>query len=84
MSMQGLLATVADIYRQFAQEIRQTSLPEFVAVITGVASVWLSKIENSWLYPIGIISTVIYIFLSIDGHLYGEASVNFYYTVMSV
>lgn len=84
--MQGLLlsANAAEAYRQFIQEIQQTSLPEFIAVITGVVSVWLSKIENSWLYPIGIVSTVLYIFLSVEGHLFGEASVNVYYTVMSV
>ncbi len=29
-------------------------------------------------------NTVIYIFISIKGHLPGEASVNFYYTVMSI
>ncbi|HEY6977002.1 MAG TPA: nicotinamide riboside transporter PnuC, partial [Chitinophagaceae bacterium] len=30
------------------------------------------------------INTIIYIYLSVKGHLFGEASVNFYYTVMSI
>jgi nicotinamide mononucleotide transporter len=35
-------------------------------------------------YPVGLVSTVIYIYLSLKGNLLGEASVNFYYTVMSI
>jgi nicotinamide mononucleotide transporter len=35
-------------------------------------------------YPVGLINTIIYIYLSLKGHLLGEASVNFYYTVMSI
>jgi nicotinamide mononucleotide transporter len=82
--MPMLLISVAEIYRQFIGGIQQTSWLECVAVFTGIASVWFSKMENIWVYPIGIINTVIYIFLSIEGHLYGEASVNLYYTIMSV
>jgi nicotinamide mononucleotide transporter len=33
---------------------------------------------------VGLINTIIYIYLSFDNHLIGEASVNFYYTVMSI
>lgn len=64
--------------------MRGTTLPEYIAVFAGIASVWFSRIENIWVYPVGLISTVIYIFLSIEGHLYGEASVNLFYTIMSV
>ena len=43
-----------------------------------------SRIENIWVYPTGLINTIIYIYLSFKYHLIGEASVNFYYTVMSI
>jgi nicotinamide mononucleotide transporter len=76
--------TIEEIYRQFIQGMRATTLPEYIAVITGIVSVWFSRIENIWVYPTGLISTIIYIFLSINGHLYGEASVNLYYTIMSI
>jgi nicotinamide mononucleotide transporter len=76
--------TIEEIYRQFIQGIRATSLAEYVAVFAGIASVWFSRIENIWVYPVGLISTIIYIFLSIDAHLYGEASVNLFYTIMSI
>jgi nicotinamide mononucleotide transporter len=35
-------------------------------------------------YPVGLINTVFFIYLSIKGNLLGEASVNFYYSVMSI
>jgi len=35
-------------------------------------------------YPVGLVNTILYIYISLKGHLLGEASVNFYYTVMSI
>jgi nicotinamide mononucleotide transporter len=46
--------------------------------------VWLSKKENVWLYPVGLVSTAIYTVQSFQNQLLGEASVNFYYTIMSI
>lgn len=57
---------------------------EYVAVFAGIASVWFSRKENIWVYPTGLINTIFYIYLSFKGGLLGEASVNFYYTVMSI
>jgi len=73
-----------ELIEQFISGIRQTSALEFVAVIAGIASVFFSRKENILVYPVGLINTIIYIYLSIKGQLYGEASVNFYYTVMSI
>jgi nicotinamide mononucleotide transporter len=72
------------IYQQFVEGIKQTTLIEYIAVFTGIASVWFSRIENILVYPVGLISTIIYIWLSIKGQLLGEASVNLYYTIMSI
>lgn len=65
-------------------DIQKTGVLEYIAVFTGIASVWFSRIENIWVYPTGLISTIIYIYLSFKFGLLGEASVNFYYTVMSI
>jgi len=75
---------MSETYRQFINDLAATGWWEFIAVVTGIASVWFSRIENILVYPIGLISTTIYIFLSVQGHLYGEASVNLYYTLMSI
>jgi len=73
-----------DIWQQFLNGIFATTWLEFVAVVFGIASVMLSRLENIWVYPTGIINTTIYIYLCILGGLYAEAGVNFYYSVMSV
>jgi nicotinamide mononucleotide transporter len=73
-----------ELIHQFIAGLRQTTALEFVAVIAGIASVFFSRKENILVYPVGLINTIIYIYLSTKGQLYGEASVNFYYTVMSI
>ncbi len=57
---------------------------EYIAVIAGIASVWFSKKENILVYPVGLVNTIVYVYLSFKYHLIGESSVNFYYTVMSI
>ena len=64
--------------------MQQTSLLEYIAVLFGIASVWYSRKENILVYPIGLANTIPYVFISINGSLFGEATVNFYYTVMSI
>src|SRR6478735_7895117 len=76
--------TIPEIFHQFAEGMKATSSLEYIAVFTGIASVWYYKKENILVYPVGLINTIIYIYLSVKGHLFGEASVNFYYTVMSI
>jgi nicotinamide mononucleotide transporter len=64
--------------------LMQTGWVEGVAVIAGIVSVWYSRKENILVYPTGLINTTFYIYLSYKGHLLGEASVNLYYTIMSI
>ena len=73
-----------DIFQEFINGIRQTTPLEYIAVFFGIASVWYSRLENILVYPVGLVNTVIYIYLSIDAHLFGEASVNLYYTIVSI
>ena len=72
------------IYQQFLEGVHNATSLELIAVVMGIISVWLSKKENIWVYPVGLINTTIYTYLSFNYHLGGEASVNFYYTVMNV
>jgi nicotinamide mononucleotide transporter len=72
------------IISQFLSDIHQTGWLEFIAVLTGIASVIFSRRENILVYPVGMISTGIFIWLYITHGLYADASVNFYYTVMSI
>lgn len=68
----------------FLQGLLSTTWLEGIAVFTGIASVWYSKKENILVYPIGLINTIIYIYISFNGNLFGEATVNLYYSIMSI
>ena len=57
---------------------------EYVAVFFGIASVWFSRKENILVYPVGIINTILYIYISFEGSLFGEVAVQVYYTIMSI
>jgi nicotinamide mononucleotide transporter len=75
---------IQEIMQQFAEGMKQTGWIEYIAVFAGILSVWYSRKENILVYPVGLINTVFYIYLSFKGHLLGEAAVNFYYTIMSI
>ncbi len=75
---------VQEIMQQFVDGMKGTGGLEYIAVFAGISSVWFSRKENIWVYPTGLINTIFYIYLSFKGGLLGEASVNFYYTVMSI
>jgi len=74
----------AELYQQFLSDLHNTSILEFIAVFAGILSVWFSRAENIWVYPTGLVNTIIYVYLSFHYSLLGEASVNFYYTVVSI
>jgi nicotinamide mononucleotide transporter len=69
---------------QFLEGLKQTTLLEYIAVVAGITSVWFSRKENILVYPVGLVNTTIYVYLSFKYHLIGEASVNFYYTIVSI
>ena len=71
-------------WEQFIINIKNTTTLEFIGVIAGIVSVWFSRKGNILVYPIGLINTTIFVYLSAKYHLFGEASVNFYYTIMSI
>lgn len=75
--------SLQEFWQQFVSGMLQTGLLEYIAVFAGIASVWFSKKENILVYPVGLVSTIIYVYLSFKGHLIGEASVNIYYSVLS-
>jgi nicotinamide mononucleotide transporter len=57
---------------------------ELIAASLGIISVFYAKKENVLVFPTGIISTGIYIYLLSQWNLYGDLIINIYYTIMSV
>lgn len=75
---------MSTLFESIYNGLLQTSWLELIAVFAGICSVWYSRKESVLVYPIGLINTIIYIYISFEGHLLGEASVNLYYTIMSI
>lgn len=76
--------SMTDFFRQFILELGNTGILELIAVVFGILSVWFSKKENIFVYPVGLVNTTFYVYLSFKAHLFGEASVNLYYTIVSL
>ncbi len=57
---------------------------EIVGSVFGLLSVYFSIKKNIWVYPTGIISTAIYVYILFKFGLLGDMMINFYYTVMSI
>lgn len=57
---------------------------EFIAALFGVVSVIYAKKENILVFPTGIISTGIYVYMLAQWSLYGDLIINIYYTLMSI
>ena len=74
----------SEIFNIFLEGIKATGPVEYIAVFAGIISVWYSRKENILVYPLGLINTIFYIYLSYTQGLLGEASVNIYYTIMSI
>ncbi|MCM4156353.1 nicotinamide riboside transporter PnuC [Gramella sp. AN32] len=57
---------------------------EIIAVIFGFLSVWYSKQNNILVYPTGIVSTMIFVYLLWQWQLLGDMMINAYYFAMSI
>ena len=56
---------------------------EVTGVLFGLMSVWYAKKNNIWVYPTGMISTFIFVYLLFKWALLGDMIINAYYFIMS-
>lgn len=77
-----------DVFDFFLEPYKTASLLNIFLEITaasfGVASVIYAKRENILVFPTGIVSTAIYVYLLSQWNLYGDLIINIYYTIMSI
>ncbi|MDN3668929.1 nicotinamide riboside transporter PnuC [Echinicola jeungdonensis] len=64
--------------------LQNMTMLEATAVFFGVASVYFSMKENILVYPTGIISTLIYVWICLEVKLYADMGINAYYFSMSI
>jgi len=57
---------------------------EVIVFVFGILSVWFAKKENIWVYPTGLIATVLTVYLLFRDGLMGDMAMNFYFSVMSL
>jgi nicotinamide mononucleotide transporter len=75
---------MTDIFQIFLQNLQNSSLIESIAVLFGILSVWFARKENILVFPTGIVSVLLYIFICIDVKLYADMGINAFYFLMSV
>ena len=72
------------IFAQYKDVSTQIIVLELIGVLFGGLSVWYSKRENILVYPTGIISTAIFVYILFVYGLLGDMLVNGYYFIMSI
>lgn len=72
------------LINQYNEASNLQILLEFVAFVFGILSVYFAKKENIWVYPTGLISTVITVYLLYQAKYFGDMTMNFYYSIMSI
>lgn len=73
-----------ELISQFISQVRETPPLEYIAVLFGVASVLFAQKNHVLLYPTGIISTVLFVYIMARAGLFAESALNIYYFIMSV
>ena len=72
------------LFGQYKTYSTHETILELVAVFFGFLSVWYSKQNKIWVFPTGMISTAIFVYLLLKWELLGDMMINAYYFIMSV
>lgn len=72
------------LFGQYSEYENLDIILEFLGIIFGFLSVWYSKQNKIWVYPTGMISTSIFVYLLLKWGLLGDTMINAYYFIMSI
>ena len=72
------------LFEQYSGYALTDIVLEITAVIFGFASVWYSKQNNILVFPTGLVSTSIFVYLLFKWQLIGDMMINGYYFIMSL
>ena len=73
-----------EFWQLLRQQAAETDTLQWIATVTGVGEVLLARVNNILLYPAGIISTVLTMYILYKFGLYADSLLNGYYMVMSI
>lgn len=71
-------------FGQYAMHAPEDIALELAGVFLGLISVWYAKKNSIWVYPTGMISTLIFVYLLWKWMLLGDMLINAYYFMMSL
>ncbi|SDG64293.1 nicotinamide mononucleotide transporter [Flavobacterium omnivorum] len=71
-------------FSQYSEYPTLDIILEIVAVIFGLLSVWYAKKDNILVFPTGLVSTSMFVYLLWKWTLWGDMMINGYYFVMSI
>lgn len=57
---------------------------EIIVFLFGIISVYFAKQQNIWVFPTGLIATILSVFLLYRAGYLADMTINFYYSIMSV
>ena len=72
------------LFGQYKEYSTLDTTLEIIAVLFGFLSVWFSKQNKIWVFPTGMISTSIFVYLLLKWELLGDMMINAYYFIMSI
>ncbi len=70
--------------QHIAEEIKQTTLLEWIGALTGIYCVYLAAKQNIWNWPVAIVSVIAYTIVFYKSMLYGDAGLQVYFFGTSV
>lgn len=76
-----MFETLFEPYRYYSTE---AIILEVIAIFFGLLSVFLAKKNHIGVYPTGLVSTLLYVYLLWQWGLIGDMLINFYYSTMSI
>lgn len=65
--------------QHIVQEIKQTSILEWIGAVTGIGCVYLAAKQSIWNWPVGIISVLAYVIVFYESKLFGDAGLQIYF-----
>ena len=71
-------------FQQYKDVPNHIVILEIIAVALGLLSAWFSKKDNILIYPTGILSTAIFVYILAFYSLLGDLIINVYYFSMSI
>jgi len=75
---------MSDWFNILYQNLQDTTIIEVIAVVFGLLSVWYARKENILVFPTGIVSVLLYVYICLNFGLYADMGINAFYFGMSV